>query len=202
MAETGEVGLSETYPVPGLDPAFALFFVSLFRKYWHLHAFLVHFCLFDHIDQRKGPYTFGQISEPKKEPNVVPVRIDIIFYHQIVLHRFTYRSKGPTKIPALEIRIYRILFYLSKWFIARLYFLKHPVIVVSDWIYWQKLACFMEKSTCEVLWLWREVGKSIVDLPVLFSAEILLHWQLLLVCDTYARAARFALFVGFDTGLV
>lgn len=46
------------------------------------------------------------------------------------------------------------------------------------------------------------MGKSIVDLPVLFSAEILLHWQLLLVCDTYARAARFALFVGFDTGLV
>lgn len=46
------------------------------------------------------------------------------------------------------------------------------------------------------------MGKSVVDLLVLFSAEVLLHWQLLLVCDTNAGAALLALFMGFDTRLV
>ena len=70
-----------------------------------MHALPVVISLLDHIYQVESSQPFPNIPKPKEKPNIVPMRIDVIFNRQKVLVFVIIGYKSLADISRLKISI-------------------------------------------------------------------------------------------------
>ena len=143
MKHSCKVSFAERYFITSFEPCSFLLLIFFYRKYRYLSTLFVTVGFLNHIYDSESSLAFLYISYSKKEPNVVSISIYVVLYHEKILTCLRCWYECFTNIATLKICINTVLNDRFWLFLLLLQLFEHLVIIVSHWIYRQKLSFFI-----------------------------------------------------------